>query len=59
MGNKQSAEICKDDYIIIEELEVGVNNTVRESTSIVVNLTLKMTYLIIEKNWNVNLCLIH
>lgn len=33
MGNKQSAEICKDDYIVIEELEVGVNNNVRESTS--------------------------
>ena len=33
MGNKHSAEICKDDYIVIEELEVGVNNNVRESTS--------------------------
>ena len=33
MGNKNSAEICKDDYIVIEELEIGVNNTVRESTS--------------------------
>mgnify|MGYP001250196515 CR=1 FL=1 len=33
MGNKHSGEICKDDYIIIEELEVGVNNLVRESTS--------------------------
>ena len=33
MGNKQSAEICKDNYIVIEELEVGVNNNVRESTS--------------------------
>tara|TARA_Y100000385_G_C12849235_1_gene532295 strand:- start:139 stop:495 length:357 start_codon:yes stop_codon:yes gene_type:complete len=32
MGNKHSAEICKDDYIVIEELEVGVNNNVREST---------------------------
>tara|TARA_Y100000389_G_C17460340_1_gene521228 strand:- start:1510 stop:1866 length:357 start_codon:yes stop_codon:yes gene_type:complete len=33
MGNKHSAEICKDDYIVIEELEIGVNKTVRESTS--------------------------
>ena len=33
MGNKHSAEICKDNYIIIEELEVGVNNNARESTS--------------------------
>ena len=33
MGNKHSAEICKDDYIVIEELEVGVDKNARESTS--------------------------
>ena len=33
MGNKNSAEINKDDYIVIEELEVGVDNNARESTS--------------------------
>ena len=33
MGNKHSGEICKDDYIVIEELEIGVDKNVRESTS--------------------------
>ena len=33
MGNRNSAEICKDDYIVIEEQEIGVDKTARESTS--------------------------
>ena len=33
MGNKPSADICKYDYIVIEELEIGVDKNVRESTS--------------------------
>ena len=33
MGNRNSAEINKDDYIVIEELEIGVDNNARESTS--------------------------
>ena len=33
MGNKYSAQINKDDYIIIEEQEIGVDKNVRESTS--------------------------
>lgn len=33
MGNRHTAEICKDDYIVIEELEVGVDKNARESTS--------------------------
>jgi len=33
MGNRHSAEICKVDYIVIEELEVGVDKNARESTS--------------------------
>ena len=33
MGNKHSTEICKDDYIVIEELEIGVDKNARELTS--------------------------
>jgi len=33
MGNRSSAQINKEDYIIIEEQEIGVDKTARESTS--------------------------